>query len=84
MFEETLIAVKVQISGVFYRSAGPDEPAFVEVGSRVRKGQTMALLESMKLFSKIKASADGEVAEICVGNEDAVSGGQVVFRLKPL
>ncbi len=84
MPEDTLIAVKAQISGVFYRAAGPGEAVFVEVGTLVRKGQTLALLESMKLFSKIKASADGEVAEICVQNEDAVSGGQVLFRLKRL
>ena len=84
MSEDHLIVVKAQISGVFYRSAAPGEPPFVDVGTRVRKGQTLALLESMKLFSKIKASADGEVAEICVANEDAVAGGQVVFRLRRL
>jgi acetyl-CoA carboxylase biotin carboxyl carrier protein len=77
-----LVAVKAQISGVFYRAAGPEEPPFVEVGSRVRKGQTLALLESMKLFSKIKAPADGEIAEICAENQDAIPGGHVVFRLR--
>jgi biotin carboxyl carrier protein len=80
--DSLLLAVKAQISGVFYRAAGPGEPAFVEVGSQVRKGQTLALLESMKLFSKIKAPADGEIAEICAEDKDAISGGQVVFRLK--
>lgn len=83
MSEDTIV-VKAQISGVFYRASGPGESPLVEVGTRVRRGQTLALLESMKLFSKIKASADGEVAEICAENEDAVSGGQVLFRLKRL
>lgn len=84
MSGDALIVVKAQISGVFYRAGGLGEAVFVEVGTRVRKGQTLALLESMKLFSKIKASTDGEVAEICVENEDAVAGGQVLFRLRRL
>jgi acetyl-CoA carboxylase biotin carboxyl carrier protein len=52
------------------------------VGDAIRKGQTVALLESMKLFSKIKSPADGVVVEVCVGNEEAVSVGQVLFRIK--
>lgn len=82
--EDVLVVVKAQISGLFYRAAGPGEAVLVEVGARVRKGQTLALLESMKLFSKIKAPTDGEVAEICVENESPVAGGQVLFRLKRL
>ena len=82
MTDDALLAVKTQIAGVFYRAAGPGEPAFVELGSRVRKGQTLALLESMKLFSKIKAPADGDIVEICAENQDTLPGGHVVFRLK--
>src|SRR5215208_2856998 len=74
--------VKAQMSGVFYCSAAPDQPPFVEVGGTVRKGQTLALLESMKLFSKIKSPADAVIVEICVGNEETVSVGQVLFRIK--
>jgi acetyl-CoA carboxylase biotin carboxyl carrier protein len=74
--------VKAQMSGVFYRAAAPDQPPFVEVGGAIRKGQTIALLESMKLFSKIKAPADAVVLEICVGNEETVSVGQVLFRIQ--
>lgn len=81
MSDPTLIDVKAQISGVFYRSATPDAPPFVEVGATVRKGQTLALLESMKLFSKVKAPADGTVAELVAGNEEPVSVGQVLVRL---
>ena len=74
--------VKAQMSGVFYRASAPDQPPLVEVGGAIRKGQTIALLESMKLFSKIKSPADAVVIEICVGNEETVSVGQVLFRIQ--
>jgi acetyl-CoA carboxylase biotin carboxyl carrier protein len=80
--DDALLAVKAPMSGVFYRFPAPDQPAFVETGTRVRKGQTLALLESMKLFTKIKAPTDGVVAEVCVLNEQAVSVGETLFRLE--
>jgi acetyl-CoA carboxylase biotin carboxyl carrier protein len=80
--EQAIVAVKAQMSGVFYRSAAPDQPPFVEPGARVRKGQTIALLESMKLFSNVKAPTDGVVVEICAANEEAVGVGQVLVRLQ--
>ena len=49
---------------------------------RIRKGQTLALLESMKLFSKIKAPADATVVEICVSDEETISVGQALFRIR--
>ena len=77
-----ILTVKAQMSGVFYRAAAPDQPPLVEVGAAIRKGQTLALLESMKLFSKIKSPVDAAVVEICVGNEETVSVGQVLFRIR--
>lgn len=82
MSDDGILTVKAQMSGVFYRAAGPDQPPFVEVGAVVRKGQTLALLESMKLFSKIKTPADAAVVEVCVANEETVSVGQVLFRVR--
>ena len=82
MSDQGIVVVKAQMSGVFYRSAAPDQPPFVEAGARVRKGQTLALLESMKLFSKVKSPMDGVVVEICVGNEEAVGVGQPLVRLE--
>jgi len=79
---DATLTVKAQISGVFYRFPAPDQPPFVEAGTRVRKGQTLALLESMKLFSKVKAPADAVVVEVCAANEQAVSVGQTLFRLE--
>jgi acetyl-CoA carboxylase biotin carboxyl carrier protein len=80
--DDAILTVKAQMSGVFYRFPTPGEPAFVEVGTRVRKGQTLALLESMKLFSKVKSPADGAVVEVCADNEQPVSVGQALFRLE--
>lgn len=82
MSQNHFVDVKAQISGVFYRSASPEAPPFVEAGAAVRKGQTLALLESMKLFSKVKSPADGFVVEVTAENESAVSVGQVLVRLK--
>lgn len=78
----TDLIVKAQMSGVFYRSPAPEQPAFVDVGTPVRKGQTLALLESMKVFAKVKSPADGVVVEVCAGNQQTVSVGQVLFRLE--
>jgi acetyl-CoA carboxylase biotin carboxyl carrier protein len=80
--DDAILTVKAQMSGVFYRSPAPEQPAFVEIGTRVRKGQTLALLESMKLFSKVKSPSDGVVVEVCANNEQAVSVGQALFRLE--
>ena len=74
--------VKAPISGIFYRAPSPGAPPFVDVGSSVRKGQSLALLETMKLFSKIKAPADGIVREILSVNAELVSTGQILFILE--
>jgi oxaloacetate decarboxylase alpha subunit len=79
---DDLLEVRAPISGIFYRAPSPDALPFVEVGARVRKGQALALLEAMKLFSKIKAPADGIVREIPGVNAEPVSTGQTVFVLE--
>jgi acetyl-CoA carboxylase biotin carboxyl carrier protein len=83
MAENQSIPVKAPISGVFYRAPAPDQPAFVEVGSSVRKGQTLCLLETMKVFTKIKSPTDGVVVEILGTNEVAIEKNQVLFYIKP-
>lgn len=75
------LEVKAPISGIFYRAPSPGAPPFVDVGAFVRKGQPLALLEAMKLFSKIKAPADGVVREILGINAEPVSTGQLLFVL---
>ncbi|MBW1819773.1 MAG: acetyl-CoA carboxylase biotin carboxyl carrier protein subunit [Deltaproteobacteria bacterium] len=56
--------VSPAMSGLFYRSAGPDQPKYVEVGDTVKKKQVLALLETMKVFQKIKSPAAGKIIEI--------------------
>jgi biotin carboxyl carrier protein len=78
-----LISIISPISGVFYRKPAPDEPPFVEVGTEVKKGQPLGLLETMKVFTKIKSTAEGIVEEILLQDEETVAKGQVIFHLKP-
>jgi acetyl-CoA carboxylase biotin carboxyl carrier protein len=68
--------------GTFYRSASPDAPSFVEVGSVVRAGQTLCIVEAMKLMNEIEAECSGTVVEVYVQNGKAVEFGQKLFRIK--
>jgi acetyl-CoA carboxylase biotin carboxyl carrier protein len=68
--------------GTFYRAASPGADSFVEVGARVRKGQTLCIVEAMKLMNEIEAEVDGVVAEILAENGQAVEYGQPLFRIE--
>jgi acetyl-CoA carboxylase biotin carboxyl carrier protein len=68
--------------GSFYRSPSPDAPAFVEVGSVVRAGQTLCIIEAMKLMNEIEAECAGTVTEIFAQNGKSVEYGQKLFRIK--
>ena len=67
--------------GVFYASPSPDARPFVEVGDQVKKGDTLCIIEAMKLMNEIPAELDGTVAEICVGNGQVVEFNQPLFRI---
>ncbi|MEW5913621.1 MAG: biotin/lipoyl-containing protein [Thermodesulfobacteriota bacterium] len=82
MSQNSLIEMKSPLSGVFYRSPGPEQPPFVEVGNAVKRGQTLCLLETMKVFTRIKSPVDGEVVEILCANEATVEKNQILFHLK--
>ena len=69
--------------GTFYRSSAPGEPPFVEIGSRIKAGQTVCILDAMKLMNELEADADGEVVEILVENGTPVEFAQVLMRIKP-
>jgi acetyl-CoA carboxylase biotin carboxyl carrier protein len=69
--------------GTFYRSPSPDSPPFVEVGSTVKKGQVLCIVEAMKLMNEIEAETSGNVAEILVANATPVEFGQPLFRIEP-
>jgi acetyl-CoA carboxylase biotin carboxyl carrier protein len=68
--------------GTFYRSPSPDAPVFVDVGSVVRPGQTLCIIEAMKLMNEIEAEMSGTVLEIYAQNGKAVEFGQKLFRIK--
>jgi acetyl-CoA carboxylase biotin carboxyl carrier protein len=68
--------------GSFYRSPSPDAPAFVEVGSVVRPGQTLCIIEAMKLMNEIETECAGTVSEIFAQNGKSVEYGQKLFRIK--
>jgi acetyl-CoA carboxylase biotin carboxyl carrier protein len=68
--------------GTFYRAASPDTPSFVEIGSVVRAGQTLCIIEAMKLMNEIEAESSGTITEIFAQNGKAVEFGQKLFRIK--
>jgi acetyl-CoA carboxylase biotin carboxyl carrier protein len=68
--------------GTFYRAPAPEEPSFVEVGDVVRRGQTLCIIEAMKLMNEIESEFNGEIMEILVGNAEPVQFGQVLMRIK--
>lgn len=68
--------------GVAYLAPAPDKPAFVSVGDAVKKGQTLLIIEAMKVMNEIPAPKDGIVTEIMVNNEEVVEFGQGLVRIK--
>jgi acetyl-CoA carboxylase biotin carboxyl carrier protein len=82
--EEGLFNVTSPMVGTFYRSPSPEAPAFADVGSRVRKGQTLCIVEAMKLMNEIESEVEGEVVEVLVANAQPVEYGEVLFRIRPV
>ena len=73
--------IKSPMVGVFYAAPSPDAKPFVEVGSKVKKGDIVCIVEAMKLMNEITAEFDGEVVDICVHNGDVVEYGQTLLKL---
>lgn len=69
--------------GTFYRSPAPDELPFVETGDRIRSGQTVCIIEAMKLMNEIEAEVSGEIIEILVQNGEPVEYNQPLMRVTP-
>jgi acetyl-CoA carboxylase biotin carboxyl carrier protein len=78
-----LVAVTAPMVGTFYSSPAPGESPFVEIGSVVAAGQTVCILEAMKLMNELEAETAGEVVEILVENGTPVEFGQVLMRIRP-
>jgi oxaloacetate decarboxylase alpha subunit len=79
-----VVRVEAPMVGVFYRAAQPGSPPFVEEGETVTAGQTLCILEAMKLMNEIKADTPGVIRGIHVGNAEPVEFGQLLFELEPL
>ena len=76
------IEVRAPMSGVFYRRPAPEEPSYVEVGDTVKKKQVLGLLETMKVFQKIKSPAAGKILEIVAENESPLADGDLMFIIE--
>jgi acetyl-CoA carboxylase biotin carboxyl carrier protein len=81
MLEENLVIVKSPIVGTMYTSPNPESNNFVKVGSQIKKGDTLCILEAMKLMNEIESEVDGEVVEVLVSNGDMVEYGQPLFKI---
>jgi acetyl-CoA carboxylase biotin carboxyl carrier protein len=74
--------VRVPMTGTFYRAPSPKDPPFVDIGSNVKKGDTLCTIEVMKLFTTIRAETDGIVTQIYVGDATLVQIDQPIFRIE--
>ena len=77
------IEIKAPMVGTFYESPAPDASAFVGVGSQIKDGDVLCILEAMKLMNEIKAEVSGKIAKIMVENAEPVEFGQVLFLVEP-
>jgi len=82
--DDGLVDFDSPIVGTFYRSPGPDAPAFADLGQNVKKGQVLCIVEAMKVMNEIESEIDAEVVEVCVTDGQPVEFGEVLFRLRPL
>ena len=76
------VEVRAPMSGVFYRQPGPEDPPYVEIGDTVKKKQILALLETMKVFQKVKSPANGKVIEIIPENETPLKDDDLIFVIE--
>lgn len=75
--------IKSPMIGTFYRSSTPDTPPFVSVGDKVTKGQTVCIIEAMKLFNEIESEVSGTIVKVMVENSSPVEYDQVLFVVEP-
>jgi len=78
-----LLEVKSPMVGTFYRAPAPDAPAYVDLGTTVSPGETLCIIEAMKLMNELESEVSGVIREICVDSGEPVEFGQVLFRVSP-
>lgn len=81
--DPSLVEITSPMVGTFYRSPAPDEAVFVEVGDRIQTGQTVCIIEAMKLMNELEAEVTGEIVAILVENAEPIEFGQPLMRVKP-
>jgi acetyl-CoA carboxylase biotin carboxyl carrier protein len=82
--DETEVNITSPIVGTFYSAAGPEIPAYVKVGDTVKAGETVCIVEAMKMMNEISVDYDCEIEAVLVSNEQKVEYGQPLFRVKKL
>jgi len=83
-FPPDAVVIRSPIVGTFYRAPSPDSPPYVEIGDIVKKGQTLCIIEAMKIMNEIESEVNGEILDILVENGEPVEYGQPLFLVKPL
>ena len=78
---ENVVEVRSPMVGTFYRSPSPDADPYVKIGSEIKAGNTICIIEAMKLMNEIESEYDGEVVKILVNNEEMVEFGQPLFEI---
>ncbi len=79
-----LITVKSPMIGTFYRSGSPDAPSFVEVGTEIKPGKVVCIIEAMKLFNEIESEVSGRIVKVLVENATPVEFDQPLFLVEPV
>lgn len=76
-----IVEIKSPMVGVFYSAPAPEAQSYVKIGSRVKKGDVLCIIEAMKLMNEITAEVDGEIVDICVQSGQVVEFSQVLFKI---
>lgn len=79
---KNLVEIKSPIVGTFYRSSGPDKPAFTKVGDQVKQGDVVCIIEAMKLFNEIESDVTGTIVKVLVEDASPVEYDQVLFLVE--
>ncbi len=81
--QENLIEIKSPMVGTFYRSSSPDAKPYVEAGKTIKEGDTLCIIEAMKVMNEIKSETSGTIVKILVEDGQPVEFGQTLFTVKP-
>lgn len=81
--DSNLVTITSPMIGTFYRSAGPEKPAFIEIGSEIQSGKVVCIIEAMKLFNEIESEVSGKIVKVLVEDATPVEFDQPLFLVEP-